>query len=186
MRKNRGFSSLEMMVASLLSTLVFLGFFLVVEQFQKGCSDIHLLLDRDSNLWLAPLLLSRWIAPAGNNRWDQPWPGVTVQPELLELNSDIHGKGGFPDSELSSSFEALQLRASRTNLQVKSGQGSFQPVIKNIAGLTFDSEQMPMITIRLEAVTDRPPFFFEGNLLETVEFFVLLRNYRPSLFREAR
>ena len=80
----------------------------------------------------------------------------------------------------------MQLRASRTNLQVKSGQGSFQPVIKNIAGLTFDSEQMPMITIRLEAVTDRPPFFFEGNLLETVEFFVLLRNYRPSLFREAR
>jgi hypothetical protein len=174
-----------MMVASLLSALVFLGFFLVVGQFQRGCSVINLLLERDSNLWLTPLLLSRWIAPTGNNRWDQPWPGVVVQPGLLELNSDIHGKGGFPDSELSSSFEAVQLRASRTSLQVKSGKGSFQPVLKNITKMTFDSEQMPMITIGLEAETDRPPSFSEDNLLETVEFLVLLRNYRPSLFREA-
>jgi hypothetical protein len=175
-----------MMVASLLSSLVFLGFFLVVGQFQMGCSDLNLLLERDSNLWLTPLLLSRWIAPAGNNRWDRPWPGVAVQPELLELNSDIHGKGGFPDSELSSSFEALQLRASKTNLQVKSGKGSFQPVIKNIANLRFDSEQMPMITIWLESVTDRPPSFSEDKLVVAVEFLVLLRNYRPSLFREIR
>jgi len=171
-------------VASVLSTLVFLGFFVVVGQFQKGSSDLHLLLERDSNLWLAPLLLSRWIAPTGNNRWDQPWPGVAVQPGLLELNSDIHGKGGFPDSELSSSFEALRLRTSKANLQVKSGRGSFQPVIKNITGLIFDSEQMPLIAIRLEAVTDRPPSSFEGNLLEAVEFFIFLRNYRPNLFRE--
>ena len=174
-----------MIVASSLSALVFLGFFLVVGQFQRGCSDLNLLLERDSNLWLAPLLLSRWIAPTGNNRWDQSWPGVAVQPELLELNSDIHGKGGFPDSELSSSFEALQIRGSKGHLQVKSGQGSFQPVIKNVSGLTFDSRQMPMITIRLEAATDRPPSFHEDNLVETLEFILLLRNYRPSLFREA-
>ena len=185
MPKSKGFSSLEMVVASLLSALVFSGFFGVVGQFQAGCSDMSLLLEQDSNLWLAPLLLSRWIAPAGNHRWDQPWPGVAVQPDLLELNSDIHGKEGFPDRELSSSFEALRLRVSKDNLQVKSGRGSFQPVIKNITGLTFDSQRLPVITIKLEAETDRPPSSFEGNLLETMEFSILLRNYRPSLFPEA-
>ncbi len=184
MPTSRGFSVFEMMVASTLSGLVFLGFFVVLGQFQKGCSDLNLILERDSNLWLAPLLLSRWIAPTGNNRWDQPWPGVAVQPGLLELNSDIHGKGGVPDSELSSSFESLRLRASKANLQVKSGQGYFQPVIKNISKLSFDSKQMPVITIKLEAVTDRPPSSFEGSLLETVEFSILLRNYRSSLFQE--
>ncbi|MEE8348449.1 MAG: hypothetical protein V3R94_02690 [Acidobacteriota bacterium] len=186
MRKNRGFSSLEMMVALMLSTLVFAGFFLFLGQFQKGSSDLGLLLERDSNLWLAPLLLSRWIAPTGNNRWDQPWPGVTVQPDLLELNSDSHGRDGFPDSQLDSSFEALQLRDSKSNLQIKSGHGSFQPVIKNVADLRFDSKRMPVITIRLEAATDRPPASFEGNLSHPVEFLVLLRNYRPNLFEETR
>jgi len=184
LRTGRGFGFFEMMVASMLSGLIFLGFLVVIGQFQKGCSDLNLILERDSNFWLAPLLLSRWIAPTGNNRWEQPWPGVVVQPGLLELNSEIHGKGGFPDSELSSSFESLRLRASKSNLQVKSGQGNFQPVIKNIASMSFDSEQMPVITIRLEAGTDRSPSSFEGNLLETMELSILLRNYRPSLFLE--
>ena len=65
MPTSRGFSCFEMMVASTLSGLVFLGFFVVLGQFQKGCSDLNLILERDSNLWLAPLLLSRWIAPTG-------------------------------------------------------------------------------------------------------------------------
>ena len=133
-----GYSLLETMVTSAISIIVFAGFFSIFGQFQTWSSNLNLLLERDANLWLAPLLFSRWITPTGNNRWNSAWSGVTVQADRIELNSDIHGPGGFPDSQLSSSFEALVLRSSRFNLQVKSGNGSFQPVIKNVADFQVD------------------------------------------------
>ena len=184
MLKNKGFSSLEMMMATLLSTLLFVGLFLIVGQFQMWCSSLNLLLERDLNLWLAPLVLSRWVTTAGNNRWNQAWSGVAAQTGLLELNSDVDGKSGFPDLELSSSFEALVLRSSNFNLQVKSGKGSFQPLLKNIAGFSVDTERMPLLSIGLKAVTDRPLPFLKERVSESVDLLFFLRNYRSNLFPE--
>ncbi len=184
MLKNEGFSLLETMVVSTISIIVFAGFFSIFGQFQTWSSNLNLLLERDENLWLAPLLFSRWITPTGNNRWDSAWSGVTVQADSIELNSDIHGPGGFPDSQLSSSFEALVLRSSRFNLQVKSGTGSFQPVIKNIADFQVDSRDLPLISILLSTATDRPLLATQENLLQSTRFLFFLRNYRSNLFLE--
>ena len=184
MRKNKGFSLVEMMIALLISTILFLAFFSIVSQFQIWSSNLNLLMERDANVWLAPLLLSRWITPAGNNRWNQNWSGVAVQTGRIEINSDIHGPQGFPDSELSASFEALVLQCSKSNLRVKSGSGSFQPLIKNIADFEVDSDNMPLISVRLKAVTDRPLFVLTENLSDSTEFLFFLRNYRLNLFSE--
>lgn len=182
--RNAGYSLLETMIASAISIIVFAGFFAIFGQFQIWSSNLNLLLERDANLWLAPLLFSRWITPTGNNRWDSSWSGVTVQADHIELNSDIHGPGGFPDSQLSSSFEALVIRSSRFNLQVKSGTGSFQPVMKNITDFQVDSRDLPLISILLSSATDRPLLATQENLPQSTRFLFFLRNYRANLFLE--
>ena len=109
---------------------------------------------------------------------------MTIQADRIELNSDIHGPGGFPDSQLSSSFEALVLRSSSFNLQVKSGSGSFQPVMKNIADFQVDSRDLPLISILLSTATDRPLSATQENLFQSTRFLFFLRNYRSNLFLE--
>ena len=182
--RNAGHTLVETMIASSISIIVLAGFFSTIGVFQTGSSNLSLLLERDANLWLAPLLLSRWIIPAGNNRWDQAWSGVTIDTDRLELKSDIDGPGGFPDSKLSSSFEALVLRSSNSNLRVQSNRGSFQPLIKNIVDFKVDSKESGLLSIRLSAVTDRPLSMIEKILPESTELLFFLRNYRSNLFPE--
>ena len=181
------------MIASSISIIVLAGFFSTIGVFQTGSSNLSLLLERDANLWLAPLLLSRWIIPAGNNRWNQSWSGVTIDTDRLELKSDIDGPGGFPDSKLSSSFEALALRSSNSNLRVQSNRGSFQPVIKNIVEFKCvtwpgsrgeNSKESGLLSIRLKTVTDRPLSMTEEDLSVSTELLFFLRNYRSNLFPE--
>ncbi len=184
LRSSDGYSLLETMIATSLSIIVLAGFFSMTGLFQTGSSNLSLLLERDANLWLAPLLLSRWIIPAGNNRWDQAWSGVTLGSDHVELKSDIDGPRGFPDLKLSSSFEALALRSSNSNLRVQSNGGSFQPLIKNISDFEVDSKESGLVSIHLSAITDRPLSMTRENLPESTELLFFLRNYRSSLFPE--
>jgi len=179
--RNAGHTLVEAMIASSISIIVLAGFFSTIGVFQTGSSNLSLLLERDANLWLAPLLLSRWIIPAGNNRWNQSWSGVTID---TDRKSDIDGPGGFPDSKLSSSFEALALRSSNSNLRVQSNRGSFQPVIKNIVEFKVDSKESGLLSIRLKTVTDRPLSMTEEDLSVSTELLFFLRNYRSNLFPE--
>ncbi|MCH8016750.1 MAG: hypothetical protein IH917_09020 [Acidobacteria bacterium] len=181
---SKGHTLVETMIASSISIIVLAGFFSTIGVFQTGSSNLSLLLERDANLWLAPLLLSRWIIPAGNNRWNQSWSGVTIDTDRLELKSDIDGPGGFPDSKLSSSFEALALRSSNSNLRVQSNRGSFQPVIKNIVEFKVVSKESGLLSIRLKTVTDRPLSMTEEDLSVSTELLFFLRNYRSNLFPE--
>jgi len=183
-RASKGHTLVETMIASSISIIVLAGFFSTIGVFQTGSSNLTLLLERDANLWLAPLLLSRWIIPAGNNRWDQTWTGVTIDTDRLELKSDIDGPGGFPDSDLSSSFEALALRSSNFNLRVRSNRGSFQPLIQNIVEFKVDSKENGLLSIRLKTVTDRPLSMTQEDLPESTELLFFLRNYRSNLFPE--
>ncbi len=182
---NAGHTLVETMIASSISIIVLAGFFSTIGVFQTGSSNLSLLLERDANLWLAPLLLSRWIIPAGNNRWDQAWSGVTMSTDRIELKSDIDGPRGFPDSKLSSSFEALALRSSNSNLRVQSNRSSFQPLIKNIVDFKVDSKESGLLSIRLSAITDRPLSMAQEDLLESTELLFFLRNYRSNLFPES-
>ena len=181
---SKGHTLVETMIASSISIIVLAGFFSTIGVFQTGSSNLTLLLERDANLWLAPLLLSRWIIPAGNNRWDQTWSGVTIDPDGLELKSDIDGPGGFPDSDLSSSFEALAVRSSNFNLRVRSNRGSFQPLLQNIVEFKVDSKENGLLSIRLKTVTDRPLSMTQEDLPESTELLFFLRNYRSNLFPE--
>ncbi|MFB3141230.1 MAG: type II secretion system protein J [Acidobacteriota bacterium] len=182
--RNAGHTLVETMIASSISIIVLAGFFSTIGVFQTGSSNLSLLLERDANLWLAPLLLSRWIIPAGNNRWDQAWSGITMGTDHIELKSDIDGPGGFPDSKLTSSFETLALRSSSSNLRVLSNRGSFQPLIKNIVDFKVESKENGLLSIRLIAITDRPLSMIQESLLESVELLFFLRNYRSNLFPE--
>ena len=182
--RNAGYTLIETLIATSLSIIVLAGFFSMTGLFQTGSSNLSLLLERDANLWLAPLLLSRWIIPAGNNRWDQAWSGVTLTLDGVELKSDIDGPRGFPDLKLSSSFEALALRSSNSNLRVQSNRGSFQPLLKNIAYFKVDSKEHGLLSIHLSAITDRPLSMTRKDLPESTELLFFLRNYRSNLFPE--
>lgn len=184
MPKNDGFSLIELMIALLVSSFLFVGFLSVAGAGQRWSSHLVLLLERDANFWLSPLLLARWIMPAGNNREGQTWEGLSLQPEQIAINSDIDGPDGFPDDELSSSFEELVLRSANSNLQVKSGKGSFQPLIKNIADLRAAQPAVAFVSIRLQAAADRPLVPLGEPLSDSTELHFFLRNYRPNLFAE--
>ena len=185
MRTDKGHTLIETMVASTVSIIVLAAFFSMTGLFQTSSSNLSLLLERDANLWLAPLLLSRWIIPAGNNRWDQAWSGVALGSDRVELKSDIDGPRGFPDSKLSSSFEALVLRSSNSNLRVQSNRGSFQPLIKNIADFKVEFKESGLLSIHLSTVTDHPLSMSREDVPESTELLFFLRNYRSNLFPES-
>ena len=184
MQKSEGFSLLEATITLLISSLFLLSFFSLVDQLNTWTLNLGLLLERDSNLWLSPLLLSRWILGTGNNHWQQAWKGVNLRNRVLELKSDIDGPRGFPDLELASSFEKLVLRCSPPGLQVKSGEGSFQPLLGSISSFQVEDSRMPLLRVRLSAATVRPLFRLKESASESAEIVVLLRNYRPNLFSE--
>ena len=183
MREDRGFSLLEMMVSVSISAVLLSMFFLAMGQLRHLHSDLNHLLERDRNLWLAPLLLSRWVLPAGNNSRGQEWAGVSGDSGRLELKTDSDGALGFPDLALSSPFEVLALKSSGQNLMAKNGGGNFQPVLKNVSSLASDTGRLPLLLITLRSATDHP--LSGGNTAETASTFTfMVRNYRPTLFPE--
>ena len=184
MRKNKGFPLLELMITLLVSTVLFGALFSISAQFQIMAANLTTLLERDENFWLAPLLLTRWILPAGNHRWQQEWDGFSVQAGQLRVNTDIDGPGGFPDRKLKNSFETIALRCRRLNLQLKSGSGTFQPVLKNIFAFDVDSQNTPLLTVNLSAKTDRPLSMTQDRLSDEQTVLFFLWNYRPNLFAE--
>jgi len=184
MTSGRGFTLLELSVSVLVSAILFGIFFSTTGHLEQLSLNLRLLLERDRNVWLAPLLLSRWVPPAGNNRWNQDWAAVASTNLQLELKTDSDGPGGLPDRKLDSPFESLTLKSSNSNLMVRSGQGRFQPVIKNVALLEFETEEFPLLSIALETKTDAP--LADGKTRHSqIEFLFLLRNLRDNLFLEA-
>lgn len=184
MHRSKGFTLLELMVALLVSVILFVACFSVFGRFQILASNLNLILERDENLWLAPLLFSRWISTAGNNRWTQSWEGLSIGDEEMAVNSDLDGPDGFPDSQLDSRFEAVVLRRNGSTLQLKSGPGSFQPVLKNISQFQVHDQNLPLLTVQISAVTERPLWFFRRHLSESTILKFYLWNYRPNLFAE--
>ena len=184
MPKSKGFSLLETMVALLISMLISIGFFSVVHQSHTWSSHLTRTMELDSNVWLSPLLLAHWITPTGNNRWGQPWSGVVVKSDQIELKSDIDGPSGFPDAEVSARFESLSIRCRRETLQIKNGGGSFQPFLKNIGTLQLRSQGFPLLSLYLTAVPDPADPLPSPLSYETTHLLFFLRNYRTNLFAQ--
>ena len=185
MLKSKGFTLMELLISLFLSVILFLAFFSLFERFEIWSSNLNLMLERDENLWLSPLLLWRWIAPAGNNRWTNSWIGVAIESDEIRVKSDMEGPGGFPDSQLAHRFETIALRWKNSHLQLKSGNGSFQPVLKNISGLQAQNQNLPLISLRISAATERPPRPLNSPLSRSTVLTIYLWNYRSNLFAEA-
>jgi hypothetical protein len=142
--------------------------------------------DRNRNLWLAPALFLQWTAAAGNNRWGQTWTGLALDPEPISFRADIDGSGGFPDGELSSSYEEISFRLVDQNLSIRSGAGSFQPVFRTID--SFEANQLgeSLLEFRWTAATAHPLRQTLQHDVTQAALKVHLWDYRLNLFEERR
>jgi hypothetical protein len=181
--RNSGVTLLELLVSFSISGVLSLAFFALVSQQQATIWTLMLLEERNSNLALAPLLLPKWVSAAGNNLSGLP-PGIAKDAETLLVRSDLEGTSGFPDGQLSESYEILAVRRNASDLQLKCNAGTFQPVIKNISGFQSDLGDCPLITITLAASTDKASWLLKRPIEKQISLQIYLWNYRPSLFRE--
>lgn len=178
----RGYSLMEMTMALAISATLMSSLMFSLNYVQILSHDFSLRSDRDGNLWIAPLLLIEWVAAAGNNRWGHPWVGVKVDGGSACFKSDIDGQGGFPDNDLSESYEDIALEQRSESLAIRSGAGSFQPVIRNI--VTFESERRKddLMILRWSGRTDQKLRTTGAEEPDSVEMNIHLSNYCVSLF----
>ncbi len=177
----RGFSLIESLLATAASALLFSLFLGVFDQAQITVTNLTRLMERDRNLILAPVLLGGWILGAGNREWNRDGDGILIQSEILRIESDLDGNDGFPDGRVDGNFESLSLRCQTDHLQLKSGAGSFQAVLKHIRQWETLANGR-LLTLRLTGAVSPPLLHWkwDGETTETIQF--TLRNYRPNLF----
>jgi len=176
-----GFSLVESLLATAVSVLLFGLFLGALDQAQATVTNLTRLMERDRNLILAPVLLSGWILGAGNREWRRDGEGILIQSGILRIESDIEGNDGFPDGRVDGSFESLSIRCRDGHLQLKSGGGSFQSVLKQIRQWEI---QMQGRSLNLRVTGAVSPglmhWKMNGETTETIRYS--LRNYRPNLF----
>ena len=184
MANESGFSLLELMVSAALTVIVSLAFLTTCTQFQDWASNLTQILERDDNLRMAPLLLSRFLLPSGNQKWTNDLTYFVAGTSQIELRSDIDGSDGFPDLQLASPFEDIALRVNAETMQLRSGKGSFQPLLKNIHSLESLYRRGDLLDLELVASTERPLKQAQKTDSETIQLSFYLPNFRPTLFPE--
>ena len=177
----RGFSLIESLLATAASALLFSLFLGVFDQAQTTVTNLTRLMERDRNLILAPVLLGGWILGAGNREWNRTGDGIVIQSGVLQIESDLDGNDGFPDGRVDGRFESLSLRCRTDHLQLKSGAGNFQSVLKQIRQweIRLDGRSL---NLRLTGGVSPKLLHWrsDGETTETIRY--TLRNYRPNLF----
>jgi len=184
-RKNDGFTLIELLVGLALSVILGLALLSFVQQFQNWNSNLGLLMERDEQLRQAPLLLSRYLAAAGNNRF-QSGDGLQVGLDRIRARADLEGEDGFPNNRLGEAFEAVTLRRGPEDLQLQSGKGGFQPLLKHIQDFSASQWDPPLLKIRVGARTGRELQAIGGRAERDVEILIYIWNYRPNLFERNR
>ena len=180
MPRDKGFTLLELMVSLTIFVLFTGAFFSAWQQLQLGSADLASLFERDQNLYLSTLLLSRWLPPAGNHHQHLSQSGVTGGPNTLEVTGDIDGPSGFPDASLNQSFERIALRQRNDALQLRSGRGSFQSLIEGISDFQITpAASSTELTLESNAASLRNP---EKENTRSVAARFFLWNYRINLF----
>jgi len=178
------------LVETLLSMVIFLIVFVaavgLVDRFQSLAWNLSLLQEKEANMSALPLLLARWILPAGNNRFQSNCVGVSGNSGRLDIQSDIDGPLGFPDNTLKQSYESISVRRNGSDMQVKSDQGTFQPVLKNVGLLQFRVQELPVIEVSMAGEVDRPILLMRSPPVAdqtSVKFYAW--SFRKNLFAEA-
>jgi len=185
-RPDNGFGLLELLLVLSISSILISGLFLCFVGIQNVAHDICLMADRNRNLWMAPPLFLQWTAAAGNNRWSQAWTGLDLEVEPVSFRADIDGSGGFPDGELSSSYEEISFRLANGNLSVRSGAGSFQPVFRAISSFEVERLGESLVEFRWTSATLAPLQQTQQHDVTPASLKVHLWDYRTNLFEEAR
>lgn len=180
--RQSGFTLLEALLALALGMLVVGAFLTALRPLQLWAADLGDLASREGAVWTLPSLLAGWITPAGNGRHGEDRPGLWVANGVLAIQSDLGGKGGFPDGDLGEPFEFLRLRAQAGQLQVRSGRGFYQPAAQAVAGLRIQRPAPDWLRLHIEPVLERP-LPGPGNSEPLVLDFAL-PNFRPNLFGE--
>ena len=177
----RGFSLIESLLATAASVLLFSLFLGVFDQAQTTVTNLTRLMERDRNLILAPVLLGGWILGAGNREWNRTGNGILIQSGVLQIESDLDGQNGFPDGRVDGNFESLSLRCRTNHLQLKSGGGSFQLVLKQIRQWEIRLDGRSLILSVTGAVSPNLLHWkSDGETTGTIRY--TLRNHRPNLF----
>lgn len=176
-----GFSLIESLLATTVSVLLFALFLGALDQAQATVINLTRLMERDRNLILAPVLLSGWILGAGNREWRRDGEGILIQSGILRIESDLEGNDGFPDDRVDGNFESLSVRCRDDHLQLKSGRGNFQSVLKQIRQWEIEM-QGRSLTLRVTGAVNPNLMHWKmnGETTETIQY--TLRNYRPNLF----
>ncbi len=184
MPKNRGATLIEALIALAIGSFLFVTFLAAVAPVQSLAWDLSALHDRDAALCLAPPLLCKWVSGAGNNRADRP-TCVRTQAGVLHLESDTDGSNGFPDGDVKDTYESVSIRENGSDLQLKIGAGSFQPVFRNISSFQADLTDPRLLRLRLGAEVDKTLIRVPSTGPKSMTFDVYLWNFRPNLFEEA-
>ena len=177
----RGFSLIESLLATAASALLFSLFLGVFDQAQTTVTNLTRLMERDRNLILAPVLLGGWLLGAGNREWNRTGDGILIESGILRMESDLDGRRGFPDGRVDGNFESLSLRCRTDHLQLKSGGGNFQSVLKQIRQWEIRMDGR-LVNLRLTGAVspDLLHWKSDGQTTETIRY--TLRNYRANLF----
>jgi hypothetical protein len=174
---------IEALLALAIGLIIFIAFVGAIAPVQSLGWNLSALHDRDSTLCLGPPLLCKWTAGAGNNR---PNDNSTCLEEagMLHVRSDTDGTHGFPDGDLEESYESISIRRNGSDLQIRSGVGSFQPVFRNVAAFEADTTDPQLLCLKLGAQTDKTLVRMPETGPSLVSFQVYLWNRRPNLFEE--
>lgn len=149
--RSDGFTLIELLVGLLLSLLLLSMLFSLFNSMQRHILLLEGVFERDQNLMLAPLLLTRLIKPAGCHR--STGSSVELNGRELTAQSDIDGNEGFPDGRLESSFEEIGLSAREGALRLRSGSGRRQPLVQHIERVRFERVER---TVRVELTASLP------------------------------
>ena len=149
LRSSLGFSLVELMISLVVSAVLMGALFTVCIRVQEMSASISTSVENRSNQHLAPLLLSQWIKAAGMNMFGNPEEYLAIRTGEIGIKADIRGDQGFPDGDTDDSFEDISFRASKEELKIRSGQGTFQPFLKGITGFEGSLDEDSLLTIKL-------------------------------------
>ena len=176
----KGFSLIETVIAISCSTLLLLALLSTTGSILLRLGDLNRALERDENLELAPLILAPLLSQAGNNMAFSSQPAVELQGEELVVRSDSSGAGGFPDGALDGPFEWLGLKQKGDQLYIRSGQGSYQPMLKHITEAGWLLQDDLLLQVHLAARFSTPVPVAPSR--RQLELDLFLFNRRSGLF----
>jgi len=172
-RSEAGSSLLEVVVGLCVSTLVMVYGLVVFRELAQVVERLSDLIGVREQVSLAPALLSSWTLGCGSGL--PTGDGLSVEDDRVSLRGDIDGSGGFPDTVLDDPFEAVEIMAGGDSLRIRSGQGSWQPMLDGVAAVTFSRPSAGLLEVGLEVVGRRAPglsrrhtvmYFHLPNLME--------------------